>query len=470
MQTCLLSVFPRTTMIRNFSLVITTTSATSKGLPLFKCYPFSAHYRKTKKVRLFYYINSNMRSLVLLFFLLLPNIIFPQNPLGFALENDATSVELPFQKESNLIILPIQLNGRGPYNFILDTGSGSGLVFNQKVVNQEGLTNCRKVPIYADNGSKVTDLLVANDIALSLDGVKGENQSMLVLQEDHINIRNVIGIDAHGVLGSELFNRFIVKVDYENKALTLYDPSSFKKPKGYQKIPITIENFKPYINVYIKQKKGKNLKAKLLIDTGASNALFLDEKHNDDIILPKKTVPHTLGIGLIGDISGQVGRLQKVKFGKFNFKNVTTSYPDNWRIGGKPSAKNKGETRVGSVGSDLLSKFHVIFDYFNEVIYVKKNNEYGDPFKFSTSGINVIAAGENLDTYYVSKIIPNSVADKKGVQEGDELIFIDGKPASFYDLTELHTLFRQPPGTPLNLIIRRNGELFKKELRLKKIL
>ena len=412
-----------------------------------------------------------MRFLVLLFFALLPNIVFPQNPLGFAIENDATSVSLPFQKESNLIILPLQLNGEGPFHFILDTGSGSGLVFNKKVVNKEGLTDCRKVPIYADNGSKVTDLLVADDISLNLDGVKGEKQSMLVLQEDYINIRNVIGADAHGVLGSELFNRFIVKVDYEDKILTLYDPSSFKKPKGYKKIPITIENFKPYVTTFIKQKKGKNLKAKLLIDTGASNALFLDEKHNDDIILPKKTVAHTLGIGLIGTISGQVGRLQKVKLGKFGFKNVTTSYPDNWKMARKSSeGKNKEEIRVGSVGADLLSRFHIIFDYFNSAIYVKKNKEFGDPFKFSTSGINVIAAGEGLNAYYVSKIIPNSAADKKGVQEGDELIFIDGKPASFYDLTEVNTLLRQSPGTSLKLIIRREGVLFKKEIRLKKIL
>ena len=96
-------------------------------------------------------------------------------PLGFSLLKKNQQVELSFQNESNLIVIPIILNGKGPYNFILDTGSESGMIFDKWVIGENNLVDARTVPIYSDNGNKITDLLVANDVKIQFKVFKVKN-------------------------------------------------------------------------------------------------------------------------------------------------------------------------------------------------------------------------------------------------------------------------------------------------------
>lgn len=410
-----------------------------------------------------------MRSLITIFFSLFSVCALAQNPLGFDLDDGAKVVELSFIRESNLIIVPIKINGEGPYNFILDTGSESGMVFDKWVIGENNLVNARTVPVYAANGNKVTDLWVANNLSINFPGVSGVQQSMLVLQENFIDIENVIGVPAHGILGSEIFNRFVVEVDYDKKLLKLYNPADFKVPKGFRKVPITLENFRPFIKATIKQPNQKSADVKLLIDTGASSALFLDVNKHDNLQLPKKTVDHTLGRALVGIIEGKIGRVKRFNMGPFKFKKVTTSFPENWLVS-KKSNKSQADPRHGTVGSEILSRFRVIFDYHEKVIYLKKATGYSESFKFNSAGLNVLAVGEELNSYFVTDIIKDSPAVKAGLKKGDEIIAIDGKPAFFYTLTDVNAIFRGPRGRVLVLIIRRDGQLTRKELRLKPLL
>lgn len=92
--------------------------------------------------------------------------------MGFSLSDGTGYVELSFKEESNLIVVPIVVNGNGPFNFIIDTGSESGMIFDKWVIAENNLVNARKIPIYADNGRKLTDLLVASDLNLQMNGVE----------------------------------------------------------------------------------------------------------------------------------------------------------------------------------------------------------------------------------------------------------------------------------------------------------
>ncbi len=411
-----------------------------------------------------------MRQLITIILSLFSLCSLAQNPLGFDLDNGAKVVELSFIRESNLIIVPIKINGEGPYNFILDTGSESGMVFDKWVIGENNLVNARTVPVYAADGNKVTDLWVANNLSIKFPGVSGVQQSMLVLQENFIDIENVIGVQAHGILGSEIFNRFVVEVDYDKKLLRLYNPKDFRVPKGFKKVPITLENFRPFVKATVKQEKTKSAEVKLLIDTGASSALFLDATKHDNIHLPEKTVDHTLGRALVGVIEGKIGRVKRFNLGKFKFKKVTTSFPENWIVSKTGNKNPKTNPRHGTVGSEILSRFRVIFDYHEKAIYLKKASGFSESFKFNSAGLNVLAVGEELNSYFVTDIIKDSPAVKAGLQTGDEIIAIDGKPAFFYSLTDINAIFRGPRGRVLVLIIRRDGKLEQKELRLKPLL
>ncbi len=393
-----------------------------------------------------------------------------QNPLGFSIADGKNSFELSFKEESNLIILPIMINGNGPFNFILDTGSESGMIFEKSILKDYNLDEARRIPIYSDDGIKITDLLVANSLEIQMPGIQAINQSMLVLQNNDLDVRNILGVDAHGVLGSELFNRFVVEIDYANEKIRFYEPSTFTSTKRFKKLDIEVKNFRPYINTTIKQKGQKKLDLTLLIDTGASSALFLDQEKHESIKLPETNLNHTLGSSLTGVLEGKLARVKKIKIGKYKFKNVLTSFPENWQIQKVVKDQDGAITRYGTLGSDILSRFTVIYDYMSKSIYLKKNGEFKEGFKFNRAGFTFRAAGKALNQYYVSTIIPNSPAEEIDLQVNDEIISIAGKPVFFYSFSELNGLLRESQGNILTLIIRRKGELLRKELRLKKLI
>jgi predicted aspartyl protease len=407
---------------------------------------------------------------IFILFSLSGNITSAQNPYGFELNNGLNKVELTFKNESNLMIIPIKINGEGPYNFILDTGSESGMIFDKLIIGENNLVNARTIPIYSRDGNKITDIYVASNIAVDLSGVTGADQSMYVLQENFVDIENVLGVAAHGILGSEIFNRFVVEIDYIKMKINLTKPSEFKVPKGYKKFDITIENFRPFMNVNVKQKGGKSLDLKLLIDTGASSALFLDAETNPEILIPEKTVDHVVGRSIGGILNGKVGRVKRIKFGKFKFKDVLTSYPDQWRVSERAKADEAGNLRYGTIGADLFSRFHVIFDYSKNAVYLKKNKDFRTPFRFNTIGMNVMAYGDKLNVYYINDLIKDSPAEKIGLQVGDEVIALNGNPAFFFDLTEVNAIFKRNRGERLILIIRRDGKLLQYELKHKHLL
>lgn len=74
----------------------------------------------------------NMRGyLSFLWLFVLISTGMAQNPLGFSLSDDKSYVKLSFKQKSNLIVVLIVVNDKGPFNFILDTGSESGMIFDR---------------------------------------------------------------------------------------------------------------------------------------------------------------------------------------------------------------------------------------------------------------------------------------------------------------------------------------------------
>jgi len=398
------------------------------------------------------------------------NNLNAQSLLGFQLENNASQVYLSFKNESHLMIVPIKINDSGPLNFILDTGSESGMIFDKLIIGENNLVDARTIPVYAKDGIKITDIWVANNIDINFSGVKGHDQSMLVLQENFVDVENVIGIKAHGILGSEIFNRFVVEVNYPNRTIGLTKPESFTPPKRYKKTPIIIENSRPYIRMKVKQKGRKKVELKLLIDTGASSPLLLDPEANDKIKVPKKTLDHVVGRSIAGVMNGKIGRVKKVKIGKFKFKKVLASYPDDWGIAQNPDSLPDEDVRYGTVGSELLSKFNIIFNYREKCIYLKPNENFKEPFRFNTIGLNVMAFGKDLNNYFVNDIIKDSPADHAGLQVGDEVIALNNNPAFFYELSQITNILKSNKGNLLKLIIRRDGDLLQFNLKHKRLL
>src|SRR5690606_15861645 len=171
--------------------------------------------------------------------------------LGFSITGGRKKVEIPIEIYNNLVVVPVVLNGTLPLKFILDTGVRTAILTQKSFSDILNLAYTHKYSITVPGGEKTVDDYVTYNVSLTLLGDEGRGHALLVLEEDYLELRNYLGTDVHGILGYELFSRFIVEVDYARKVLTLYSPSGFKKRRKFQAVPIRIEDTKPYAMVPI---------------------------------------------------------------------------------------------------------------------------------------------------------------------------------------------------------------------------
>lgn len=403
------------------------------------------------------------RSLVFsLFFLSATNLQGQQ--LGFSINNGKKRVQIPIEVYNNLVVVPVVLNDALPLKFILDTGVRTSILTQKTFSDILNLPYSRKYTISGPGGDKLVDAYVTNNVSLDLPGISGRGHAMLVLAEDYLELRNYLGTDVHGILGYELFSRFIIEIDYQKKLLTLMTPDRFHKRSKFQTLPMVIEDTKPYIVLPIVLHDGTAMEAKLLMDSGASHGLMLETTSDSRIKVPEQTVSSLLGRGLGGEIHGKVGRIKSLTIGTNTLENVVANFPDpNSYI---DSIKVGNIFRNGAIGGEIMSRFTIIFNFPKERVYVKKNSAFKNNFYYNLSGITVKAKGSALNIFEVTEVRDKSASQRGGILPGDEILSVNGISAKNLDLNSVNGFFNSKPGRRIKLEISRKGEKLKKEFLL----
>jgi hypothetical protein len=321
-------------------------------------------------------------NLLILLFFLLPGYLQAQESYNFRFTSAKRKlVRIPFQWHSNLIIVPVTINGSDTLHFILDTGISMTLLTDPKAASALDLHYVRKVDITGVGQGSSLEALVAINNKINLSGVEAKGQSIVSLSEDVLHLSNYVGIPIHGVFGFDIFRHFVVKINFNQKVLTLYRPDQYEYRGKGEKIPISIEDAKPYLHAKAIWADNREVPIKVILDTGAGHALSLDMGTSEHIQLPDKIVRAQLGRGLNGIITGSLGRLEKVLIGKYELQNVITSFPDTNSIAAQIA---KRVNRQGNIGCELLRRFDVVFDYSRNYIVLKPNKS---SFKRLLSGI-----------------------------------------------------------------------------------
>jgi hypothetical protein len=379
----------------------------------------------------------------------------------------AKVIEFPFERYNNLIIIPVTINGRVTVKFILDSGVQNCILTEPLVASLLNLTYDRTITFTAPGQQDSILAHVAKNVQLKLPGIEGQGISMLVLDQDYLNLSNQLGTEVFGIIGYELFSRFIIEVNYDKKVVKFYEPDFFNPKKYYEKVPLIVRGTKPYMAAEITQKNGTKMNVALMVDSGASHAILLDQSTSQLIHIPEKRLEASLGKGLGGDIEGVVGRVDKVKIGKYSFDEVIASFPNEGSYGLVPE---EAERRNGTIGGEILSRFNHIYDYFSQTLYLSKSVEYQKKFEYDMSGLEVVAHGTELNRIRVVNVRENSPAKKAGVMEGDIIKTVNGLTITNTSLNFLTTLMRLKKGKKVTLKLLRNAEEVKVTFRLERMI
>ncbi|GAB3650934.1 hypothetical protein GCM10028791_18940 [Echinicola sediminis] len=369
------------------------------------------------------------------------------------MKEDKKKVNIPFLNHNNLIIVPVSINGGAELNFLIDTGVKSNILFSKSIGDELGLYYTRTLNLMGADGKTVLTASVSPNNYFDLGMVEGTIQAVLVLEEDFLELEKVIGVPVHGIIGYEFFKYNPVKINYDADIMTFYRPDRLdKKPFGYRGIELEFHNYKPYVSSTIRQIDGPEIEGKLLIDTGANHALLLNRETSEEITLPPKYIETDLGRSLGGDLYGFAGRVDRYLLGKLKFRNVLTSYPEETEF----SSIIIESGRLGSLGSEILSKMQLIIDYTREQLYFKKGGDFHQPFHYDMSGIKVRMSSVEDRRFYISSVQKDSPASKEGLKAGDEILGINLLPAVYWKLGEINDLLRSEEGREILITIRRN--------------
>ena len=389
-----------------------------------------------------------------------------QDLLGFTMPADKKKVSFPFEQFNNLIVIPVTINGFITTKFIVDTGAETTILTEKALGDLLGLNYVRKMTIEGTGARDSIEAFVATDVHLQLpEGITGHQMSLLVLKDDYLSLKENLGDEVYGILGYELFQRFVVEINYDDLVLTLHDPKSYKPRKKDQRLDLQLDKTKPFVVTKVSHTDFSD-SIRLLVDTGASHALLLDVHKTNNLPLPEKTIHASLGQGLAGEIAGVVGRFNSYEIGKYHFEDIIVSFPDD----GAYSQAIKRGSRHGTLGGELLSRFHVVFDYAKKNLYLRRGGEYSRKFEFDMSGLTVMASKTSLDTLVVKQVQPESPAAVVDIRPRDLILSVNGKNLYNSKLSDINSALRKKDGYKIRIILSRDGVISERKFFLKKMI
>lgn len=445
---------------------------------------------------------TSLKTFLLVCFLGLASLLQAQD--GFVLDQGLERSKVPFDLVNNLVVIPVQVNGK-ELSFLLDTGVNYTLLFSLSDTDSLEINNVSPVKIKGLGGGGDIQALKSLNNEVRIGEATDTDHTIFVIFDQRINFSPRMGVPVHGVIGFDFFKKFVVRTEYKSEVITFYDPKSYDKVcRSCAQFDLKLYQGKPYVDL-LAGTPHRTETVTLLVDSGASDALWLFDEAIGISEDPPNYFEDFLGLGLSGGVFGKRSKLPHVTLGKYRLERVNVSYPDSLAL---KNLETFAE-RDGTLGSDILRRFTVVMDYPGRKMTLRRNRFYNDPFHYNMAGITLEHDGVipvkdmvegtgrsfKLDgntseatsggvritiapvfkfflapKFVVAEVREGSPAHQAGIQQGDEVTQINNQPAYRYSLAEVAELFSSKAGRKVMIEIDRQGNRMKKKLILKEVL
>jgi predicted aspartyl protease len=387
---------------------------------------------------------------------------------GFVFDNPKKkSITINFKSSNNLIIIPVAINNSDTLNFILDTGVKSPIITELPFVNKLNLNFLQPISIQGLGEGEQLTAYRSGSNTISLEGLVAYNQEIIMVINENFQISPILGIPVHGLIGFNLFKDYVVRIDYAEHKITLTKPEAFvyKERERDIVLPISIEQGKPFVSTSIVTDKNEDVRVKLLVDTGASDAIWLSTASDKRISLPDNHIETFLGRGLSGDLYGKKGRIGAIWVGPLVLYEPIVAFPEN-DVVDELIGKND---RNGTLGGEILRRFYLTMDYPGKRLILRPNANLKDEFNYNMSGLEVINPMPGLPIFLISNIQKNSPAYYAGILENDQIVSLNSTNNKSLTLNDINLLFQSQQDRRIKMTVLRNGEQVKTEFFLKKM-
>jgi predicted aspartyl protease len=274
---------------------------------------------------------------------------------AFSLKSAKVKFHLPGGAQP-LILLPVKVNGQGPFEFILDTGAGTSLLSSELAKQLEVKVVGSKEGQSA--GGKVSVSLAKVD-SFAVGEAKLDDIDVGIVDLSHI--AKTIGAKIDGDLGYNFLKHFRIAIDYRECEIRLDDPKRVENFGNSAETEIAMRlasPAKPLILVDV-HANGRG-PFQFAIDTGTSTTAITPELAKQLGVASTPVGPATTG-GAHIDVTA--GLLQSFQVGGAKIDNMSVVVADFFAM----LSHAVGAKLDGIVGFNFLRNYKVVIDYPNEV-------------------------------------------------------------------------------------------------------
>lgn len=352
----------------------------------------------------------------------------PAPPRDATIRDGRTSTTVPYADDHRTrTYVPVYLNGKGPFTFELDNGGHN--ILTTETADAIGLTTAGSFNA-TGAGNAVSQSGIARIAELRIGDAVMTDQPVRVRKlSAEANDRSPNPPRA-GILGLELFERYIIAIDRQEKTVTLSRFGSMPHPKGTP-VPLVFAEDAPLVAGSYQGRPGD-----FMLDTGNAGATIIEDCWAAPLGLTQALATGTPR----GDARYSKG---DVALGPFRLSGELVSYYG-------PALRGSEYTRAvaGIYGEPLLSRFDATYDYSRGTVWLDRIPD-AQPVPFDRSGLTLTKADGGALT--VAAVMPDSPAEAAGFKKGDRVTAIDGKPASAMSRADAAALLRGKVGSRIVL-------------------
>lgn len=277
-------------------------------------------------------------------------------------------VVIPFREMAGHIYVKATIGGLRDLSVVIDTGSPYFGV-SQKIYERLKLPLTGMVNMPPGFGGRTPIPIVTTSVpSVSFGGLKIKNLRSLVLPL--ASIQDASGVETDAIIGSDLFSRYVVQLDYAGKVLRLYDPAEYPEPQGGCRLPLYVRMY-PLVRAEIMAASGKSVHAVLFLDTGGEIPMLTKSfiASHPDLPLARLSPKPEQGRGLLGSTTRfRIGRVLGIRLGTCTIHDPIVAFSEDTTGMGLGGSSFSGE-----IGLSIFRRFTTIFDYRGGFVVFQSN-------------------------------------------------------------------------------------------------
>ena len=283
----------------------------------------------------------------------------------FANGSIARTIPLVFSAKGHMFVR-LRVNDSTPLLFGLDSG------FEQTAITSKQ-AKALNLKTYGDTktsgiGEAEADVSFVRNVRLDLPGVGFRLIEIGVLALDFPSPSPDEPIA--GILGWDFFSQFVVRVNYADKSIDVYSPTTYRYRGRGDILPIRIIDNYPSIPATVTLPGLPPLRTPLVIDTGAETGIFFNNPYvkRHRLLQSKQKMEEAGMLGIGGTSKILMGRADSIRLGRTVIANPVVHF----------SLATKGDgadtLTAGQISNEIFRHFKVvIFDATRRRLILEEN-------------------------------------------------------------------------------------------------